>query len=58
MVKKGESRTPCPEEATRAAQAAVAAARPLEKNGYKVDIARVLVQRAILGLTSANQPVV
>ncbi|MFH1002690.1 MAG: FAD binding domain-containing protein [Chloroflexota bacterium] len=36
--------------AARAAQAAVAAARPLGKNGYKVDIARVLVQRAILGL--------
>ncbi len=35
--------------AAEAAEAAVAGARPLSKNGYKVQQTRVLVQRAILG---------
>lgn len=40
--------------AARAAQAAVADARPLGCNEYKVDIARILVQRAILALASED----
>jgi NADPH-dependent glutamate synthase beta subunit-like oxidoreductase len=37
------------EIATRAAEAALAGAEPLDMNGYKVEIARALVRRAILG---------
>ena len=40
--------------AAKAAQAAVADARPLGSNEYKVDIARILVQRAILTLASGK----
>jgi len=38
------------ENAVTAARASVATAQPLSMNGYKIDIARTLVKRAILGL--------
>ncbi len=40
--------------AAKVAEAAVSNAWPLEWNGYKVDIARVLTQRAILALASED----
>ncbi|MBI2828544.1 MAG: FAD binding domain-containing protein [Acidobacteria bacterium] len=40
--------------AGRAAEAAVSEAWPLECNGYKVDIVRVLMRRAVLALARAN----
>lgn len=40
--------------ASKIAQAVLADAWPLSSNGYKVDITRVLVQRAILALASEN----
>ena len=39
--------TPSPELAGRAAQAAVASARPLAQNAYKVRLARVMLERAL-----------
>lgn len=36
--------------ASEAAERAVAAARPLSMNAYKIEIARVLVKRSVLGL--------
>lgn len=40
--------------AAKVAQAAVADAWPLEWNGYKVDVARILTKRAILALAADN----
>jgi xanthine dehydrogenase YagS FAD-binding subunit len=37
--------------AAEAAQAALAAVQPLTMNQYKVDIARTLIQRSILGMS-------
>ena len=37
-----------PESADEAAKAAVADAKPLSQNGYKVQLARVAVKRALL----------
>lgn len=42
-----------PELAARAAEAAVAGARPLAKNGYKVPLTQALVRRTLLSLASA-----
>jgi xanthine dehydrogenase YagS FAD-binding subunit len=41
-----------PELAAKAGEAAIAGARPLAKNGYKVPMTRALVSRAILGAES------
>jgi len=35
--------------ATQAAEAALTGAKPLSKNGYKIEIAKTLIQRAIMG---------
>lgn len=40
--------------AAAVAEASVAGAKPLSRNGYKVDIARALVQRAILSLAAPH----
>jgi xanthine dehydrogenase YagS FAD-binding subunit len=45
-----EGRTLTPTVAAQAAEAAVAGARPLAKNAYKVPLARHLVRRALLSL--------
>ncbi len=42
------NQAPVPEAAVEAAEAAVAAARPMSRNRYKVQLARVAVRRAIL----------
>jgi xanthine dehydrogenase YagS FAD-binding subunit len=39
--------------AEKAAEAAVAGARPLSQNGYKVQLARVAVKRALLAAVKA-----
>jgi len=44
------------ESAARAAELALQGARALSGNAYKIEIARTLVQRAILGETSAQGP--
>lgn len=38
-----------PEIAAEAAEAALSGAKPLSRNGYKIEIAKTLIQRAILG---------
>ena len=48
----GERATP--ELLARAAEIAVANARPLEHNGYKVPLARNLVRRALTDLAGLN----
>jgi xanthine dehydrogenase YagS FAD-binding subunit len=44
---------PNEETATKAAVAALVGARPLSQNGYKVQLARVAVKRAILKAAQA-----
>ena len=43
-----------PELAARAAEAAVADARPLTKNGYKVPLTRALVRRTLAALANGG----
>jgi len=45
-----------PETAAQAAELALAAARPLSRNAYKVTIAKALVSRALLGHTDCEIP--
>jgi xanthine dehydrogenase YagS FAD-binding subunit len=45
-----------PELAARAAEAALAGANPLAKNGYKVPLTKAIVQRTTLELAQHNQP--
>jgi xanthine dehydrogenase YagS FAD-binding subunit len=45
-----EGQSPSPELAARAAQAALAEARPLNHNAFKVEIGRALIARAILAV--------
>jgi xanthine dehydrogenase YagS FAD-binding subunit len=47
---------PSPELAARAAEAALAEARPLPHNAFKVDIGRALIARAIMAVASAPSP--
>jgi len=44
--------SPSPELAGRAAEAALAAAQPLRHNAFKLDIARALIARAIMAVTT------
>jgi xanthine dehydrogenase YagS FAD-binding subunit len=50
-----EGHEPTPELAAQAAEAALANARPLAHNTFKIDIARALVRRAIMAVASRLQ---
>ena len=49
-----EGQSPSPELAARAAQAALAEARPLNHNAFKVEIGRALIARAILAVGATH----